>query len=143
MEDAWILVASRDEARIFSGRGMGPLSLICDIGNPLGRLKAQDIESDAPGRSVDNRMRARHAYSTEESMRDRSLRDFYREVLEKIERADFAHQYDTLTLIAEPRLLGIIRALLPQGVRSSVTREIAKDLSFEDDKKILARLSQH
>lgn len=122
---------------------MGPLSLICDMGNPVGRLKAQDLESDTPGRSTDNRMRARHAYSTEESMRDRFLRDFYREVLERIEKADFAHQYDTLTLIAEPRLLGIIRALLPPGVKSSVTREIAKDLSFEDDKNILERLSQH
>jgi protein required for attachment to host cells len=143
MKEEWILVASRDEARIFSRRGMGPLSLICDMGNPVGRLKAQDLESDTPGRSTDNRMRARHAYSTEESMRDRFLRDFYREVLERIEKADFAHQYDTLTLIAEPRLLGIIRALLPPGVKSSVTREIAKDLSFEDDKNILERLSQH
>ncbi len=141
MKKEWILVASREEARIFSRRGVGPLQLIVDFGNPTGRLKAQDLESDEPGRATDNRMRARHAYQTHESAKERALRNFYREVIDRIQHANFDHEYDSLTLIAEPRLLGIIRALLPQEVHSSVMREIPKDLSYEDDKSILSRLS--
>lgn len=141
MKKEWILVASREEARLFSRQGIGALHLIRDLGNPSGLLKAQDLESDKPGRSADNRMRARHAYSTEESIRDRNLRDFYREVIDRIEGAMFAHEYDSLTLIAEPRLLGIIRDLLPEGVKRTVGREISKDLSYEDDRMILSRLS--
>lgn len=141
MKEEWILVASREEARIFSRSGVGPLRLVVDMGNPTGRLKAHDLESDAPGRATDNRMRARHAYSTEESVRDRALRTFYREVIDRIERAHFDRDFDSLTLIAEPRLLGIIRALLPPGIQSSVMREIPKDLSYEDDSTILSRLS--
>lgn len=141
MKEEWILVASREEARLFSRRGIGPLALISDMGNPAGLLKTQDLESDKPGRSTDNRMHARHAYSTEESAKDRSLRNFYREVIERLERGFYAHEYESLTLIAEPRLLGIIRDLLPDNVKRMVEREIPKDLSYENDIDIVARLS--
>jgi protein required for attachment to host cells len=140
MKQEWILVASREEARIFGRRGIGPLELVCDMGNISGRLKLGELESDAPGRSTDNRMRARHALSTEESSKERALRDFYRDVADRLERGLYDQEYESLTLIAEPRLLGIVRALLPEKVTRKVTREIPKDLSYEEDKQILARL---
>jgi protein required for attachment to host cells len=86
-------------------------------------------------------MRARHSYSTQESAKDRSLRNFYREVFERIERGSFDQEFDTLTVIAEPRLLGIIRALMPKGVSETVGREIKKDLAYEDERMIIDRLS--
>jgi protein required for attachment to host cells len=140
MKQEWILVASREEARVFGRRGVGPLELVCDMGNIAGRLKLQDLESDAPGRSTDNRMRARHALSSEESAKDRALRDFYRDVADRLERGLYDQEYDSLTLIAEPRLLGIVRALLPEKVTRKITREIRKDLSYEEETQILARL---
>jgi protein required for attachment to host cells len=110
------------------------------MGNPAGLVKAQDLESDRPGRASDNRMRARHVYSTQESIRDRTLRNFYREVIDRLERGLYDHEYEYITLMAEPRLLGIIRELLPPGVRNRVSREIPKDLSYEAEGQILARL---
>lgn len=85
-------------------------------------------------------MRARHTYSTQESPTERAIRTFYREVVDRLERGAYTHEYDELTLIAEPRLLGIIRELLPDSVRTKVTREIAKDLSYEDALEIQSRL---
>ena len=79
----WIVVASRDQVRIFSQRlGPHPLELVTEIGNPSGRLRLHDIESDKPGRATDNRMHARHAYSTEEDALTRNTNDFYRQVVE-------------------------------------------------------------
>jgi protein required for attachment to host cells len=141
MKEEWILVASREEARIYARSGTGALRLVCDMGNPEGRLRTRDLESDAPGRSTDNRMRARHAYSTQESAKDHSLRTFYREVFDRIERGSFDQEFDTLTLIAEPRLLGILREVMPRGVSETVGREIKKDLAYEDERMILDRLS--
>jgi len=86
-------------------------------------------------------MRARHAYSTQESAKDHSLRTFYREVFDRIERGSFAQEFDTLTVIAEPRLLGMLRELMPKGVSGMVGREIKKDLAYEDERMILDRLS--
>lgn len=140
MKQEWILVASREEARIFSRVGMGPLVLVCDIGNPAGRLKLQDLESDKPGRSTDNRMHARHSYTTEQSNRDRSLQNFYREVIDRIEQSHYQHEFDSITLIAEPRLLGLLRSLLPEQLKTRIDREIPKDLSFAEDAQILSRL---
>jgi protein required for attachment to host cells len=140
MREEWILVASREEARIFQKKGIAPLKLLIDLGNPSAMLRPHDIESDKPGRATDNRMRARHTYSSQESPTERAIRTFYREVVDRLERGAYAHEYDELTLIAEPRLLGIIRELLPDTVRVKVTREIAKDLSYEDALEIQSRL---
>lgn len=140
MNTEWIVVASREQARIFSRRGIGELSLVCEMGNPQGLMKPQDLESDRPGRSTDNRMRARHAYSTEESATERSLRNFYREVIDRVEHSHYQHEFDSLTLIAEPRLLGILRSLLPDALSHVLRREIPKDLSYAEEKQILSRL---
>lgn len=140
MKQEWIVVASREEVRIFGRQGVGPLELIRDIGNPAGLLKTQDLESDKPGRATDNRMRGRHAYTTEENARDRALRDFYRDVIDILERGMYEHTFDSITLIAEPRLLGIIRGLLPARLQQLVRQEIPKDLSYEEAPQIQARI---
>lgn len=140
MNTTWILVASREEARLFSRRGKGFLKLERDIGNPLGRLKSHDLVSDKAGASNDNRKPGRHAYSTQESPRDRALKDFYREVIAQVEHALETQAFDNLVLIAEPRLLGLIRDLLPNQLRRRVSEEISKDLSFEKPEQLAQRL---
>lgn len=140
MKSEWIIVASREEVRIFAREGISPLRLIRDIGNPEGTLRTQDLESDKPGRAIDNRMRARYPYSTQESARVRSLRNFYRDIIDLVQRGMFDHEFESITLIAEPKLLGIIRELLPTNLRHLVRQEIQKDLSYEEPDQILARI---
>ena len=140
MKTTWIMVASREEVRIFSREGSGHIKLELDIGNPLGKLKLQDLVSDKSGAPSDNRMRRRPAYSTEESPRERALKDFYREVCNQLDHALSRHDFSELVLIAEPRLLGYIRGMLSKNVRACVYKEIAKDLSAEQDKDIEGRL---
>jgi protein required for attachment to host cells len=140
VETTWIVVASRDEVRIFSRVGRAHMKLERDIGNPLGRLKNQDLKSDKAGAANDNRFRGRPAYSTEESAKERSLKDFYREVCDLLDHALSTHQFSHLVLIAEPRLLGYLRDIISKNVERSVYRTIAKDLSAERDLEIESRL---
>jgi protein required for attachment to host cells len=142
MNKSWILVASKDEARLFSQETpTSHLVLEIDIGNPSGRLLTGEINSDKAGASTDNRMRGRHAYSTEEDPRDRLVKSFYREVFEQVRLAFIAKRFDNLTLVAEPRLLGMLRALLPEMLQSVVTREVPKDLSFAPPHSLERRLA--
>ncbi len=141
MPKTWILVASRDQARIFVREGLGKLSLRWDVGNPAGRLKNQDIESDRHGASTDNRMRAQQSYSTEEEARDRLLKNFYRDTLASVERDYMKEGGDRLVIAAEPRLLGIIRELLPLHLQRALSQEIPKDLWHEQAREIEARLT--
>ena len=46
MLTTWAVIASRDQVRIFSREGLGKLRLEYEVGNPAGRLKNQDIQSD-------------------------------------------------------------------------------------------------
>ena len=140
METTWIIVASRDEVRIFSRVGRGHIKLERDIGNPLGRLKNQDLKSDKAGAANDNRIWGRPAYSTEESAKERALKDFYREVCDQVDHALSSHKFERLVLIAEPRLLGYIRGMLSKNVERSVTQTIPKDLSAERVQEIESRL---
>lgn len=140
METTWIVVASRDEVRIFSRVGRAHLKLERDIGNPLGRLKNQDLESDKAGAANDNRFRGRPAYSTEESAKERALKDFYREVCDQLDHALSTQQFSSLILIAEPRLLGYLRGIVSKNVERAIAHTIAKDLSAERDSDIESRL---
>jgi protein required for attachment to host cells len=141
MKQEWIVVASRDEVRIFKRRGPTEIELIRDIGNPLGTAREHDLVTDKPGRATDNRMRARHSYSTEQSHRERVLIEFYRDMVGILDKSFMAHEFEVLTIIAEPRLLGVIRDLLPIRIQRVIKREIRKDLSFAETPQIAGRLS--
>ena len=140
MDTTWIVVASRDEVRIFERKGKKDLTLVTDIGNPEGKLHPRDLVSDKAGTSSDNRMRRRLAYSTEQSPKERSLINFYREIGDQIDLALNKQKFDRLILIAEPRLLGILRSVLPSSVHNVIIQEIHKDLAFATEEQIMERL---
>ena len=136
MKKEWIVVASNEEVRIFKRVGASDIELLRDIGNPLGTAREQDLITDKPGRATDNRMRARHSYSTEQSHRERVLIEFFRDIIDILDKSFMSHDFDNLTIIAEPRLLGIIRQLLPERIKRALRREIRKDLSFAEARRI-------
>lgn len=140
MDTTWIVVASRDEVRIFERKGKKDLTLVTAIGNPEGKLHPRDLVSDKAGTSSDNRMRRRLAYSTEQSPKERSLINFYREIGDQIDLALNKQKFDRLILIAEPRLLGILRSVLPSSVHHVIIQEIHKDLAFATEEQIMERL---
>ena len=140
MLTTWVVIASRDQVRLFSRRGLSKLMLEWEVGNSAGRLRNQDIESDRHGASTDNRYRGQHAYSTEEEARERLLKDFYREIFAKLEHDFVTQKVDRLVIAAEPRLLGVIRQLLPASLDRALTQEIRKDLWHEQADSIGGRL---
>lgn len=143
METTWIIVASRSEVRVFEMlRANEELREIIGLGNASGTLKNIDIDSDAPGRASDNRMRARHAYSTEQEPRERLLQNFYRDFLRGIDTAFSQHTFSRLVLVAEPRLLGLIRSLLSDQLSRVVRAEIPKDITYEGSREIQARVRE-
>lgn len=141
METTWIVVASRDEVRVFEMlRPDDELREVLGLGNASGTLKNIDIDSDAPGRASDNRMRARHAYSSEQEPRERLLQNFYRDFLRSMDTSLSQHRFSRLVLVAEPRLLGLMRSLLSEQLSRAVRAEIPKDVTYEGSREIQARV---
>jgi protein required for attachment to host cells len=61
-------------------------------------------------------------------------------VCDLLDHALSTHQFSSLVLIAEPRLLGYLRDMVSKNVERSVSQTIAKDLSAERDLDIESRL---
>ncbi|WP_420848022.1 host attachment protein [Nitratireductor luteus] len=127
----WILVADGAKARIVR-------KLACDteIGERLDDLiyevehkPLRQIMSDRPGRSFESCGARRSAIEYHsDPVRDRQVR-FALMLSEHLQDRHTAGQFDRLAIVAEPRMLGILRQLLPQTLKELVVSEIGKDLT--------------
>lgn len=138
----WILVAHRAGAVLYASHGSGlPLSRVAEIANPDGRLKAGDVESDRPGRAFDRVGGGRHSMSVEESAPEHLARAFVQQLVERLERGRLNHSFGRFALIAPPKLLGQLRAALPDSLRTLLVAALAKDLARSDANGVREHLS--
>ena len=126
----WVLIADAARARILKndgpGRGVDAVEgLVFENEHP----KLGDIMADKPGRSFDSTGSGRHAmeYSTDAVREDEHA--FAKSLAEVLLTARRNQDYDRLILIAAPRMLGYLRAVLPAPVKSVIHAEIDKDLT--------------
>jgi protein required for attachment to host cells len=138
----WILVAHRAGAVIYASHGRGlPLARVVEIENPDGRLKASDIETDRPGRAFDRVGGGRHSMSLEDGVPVQLARAFVQQLVERLERGRMEHAFGALALIAPPKLLGRLRAALPDSLRALLVAALAKDLMRSDADGVREHLS--
>lgn len=143
MEKTWIVLANHSVARVLAmTSAKSDIEPVLTVENPHGRSKNAQLVTAAPGRATDNRMRARHSYSNEEDPKEHAVRTFYRELIDQLDRAYSRHQFSSLILIAEPRLLGLLRSLLTKQLRRIVQNEIHQEVVHETPEQIRARLEQ-
>lgn len=133
----WIVVADSARARIFDSFGAsGPLHERVDETHPAGRLHAQDLTSDLPGRSFDRMGQGRHKMANRTNPKDREALSFAKTLASRLEKARTGGEFEKLVLIAAPKMLGLLRDALSPSCHSMVSREIAKDVVYEDAKDI-------
>ncbi len=132
-----ILVANESAALFYdvSDSAEG-LQLAGKISDPLARLHDRDLVSDRPGRRADHApiqsgrrgATPRHATSSEHDAHVHEIETFARQVAHELEAARGAGQFDRLVIMAGPKFLGMLRAVLPTGVKATVASEVPKDL---------------
>lgn len=137
MNTTWILVAHRGGARLFENHGPGKgLQLVEDIPHPEGRLKSGEINADKPGRAFDKFGAGRHSMSQEHEAADQVSLMFARHLCDKLGKARTANRFGRLVLVAEPRLLGELRAALDKPTTALVSATLDKDLVGVDNRDI-------
>lgn len=141
MSNVWIVVAHRAGARIFSRRGRAAsLELVERIEHPAGLSQDREHDSDRPGRTHDRFGAGRHALSSEASPRERSAADFARELAARLATARNQQAFQHVVLVAEPRMLGLLREALDEATRRCVSGEITRDLVHVDDRDVWAHI---
>ncbi len=138
----WVVVADSSRARIFKAESaLGPLQELASLAHPAGRLHAQELTSDLPGRSFDSSgLGGRHAMEQNNDPKENEALKFARQIAEYLENGQSDNQFTRLVLVAAPKLLGYLRQSLSHPVVALVSQEIDKNLvqqSAEDIRRHL------
>lgn len=134
-----ILVAARDGAKLFEQEGNGqPLIMLSEFSNPEGRMKARDLVSDKPGRSMEIGSKTHHSFSPHEEPKEHLLSAFLDTLASTLDRDVEKKLFDRLVLIAEPHMMGKLRAALTKKILAKVETTIIKDLFHSQDDVVRA-----
>lgn len=125
----WILVADGAQAQVFEHDGPGKgMSAVKDLHFEQARLKAQDINTDRPGRNAGRGAGAHSGMEQSDPVQVREER-FVKLLADKLEVLRQEGRYDKLIIAAAPTALGDLRPALSNGVKETVVAELPKDLT--------------
>jgi protein required for attachment to host cells len=143
MAKNWVLVADSASARIFSMTGpRSSLQEIETLDHPEGRLPAQEINADRPGRSFASAGKRRHAMEREVDPKKQAAITFAREIVERLESARAQGDLERLILVAAPEFLGLLREHLSSETKRAVENEFALNLAAMAPDEIRAHLPE-
>lgn len=143
----YVVVADGGEARILLARGArgGPgFEEIARIVRSSAHRPARDLVTDRTGRVFDSgsragigpRSRARHGAESDYDPHAVEVQRFAKQLARRLDTECRRSGMDELTLIVEPRFLGVLRPRLSALTRRRVSREIARDLVRADGRLI-------
>jgi protein required for attachment to host cells len=76
---------------------------------------------------------AHHTTGSEETPRQHEAHVFASRIVDALETARNAHEFDRLVVIAGPHFMGLLRELMPKPLSALVVTEVVKDLMHETD----------
>lgn len=129
----WILVADGAHARIVrqteAEAKAGDRGQVDDLVFEIDHKQLRDIMSDRPGRSFASEGARRSAmeYHSDAVLAQKTR--FAATLLEDLAQRHAAGEFEQLVIVAESRMLGLIRRKLSPALRQTVIGEIAKDLT--------------
>lgn len=124
----WVVVADGARGRILLSEGPGHLEPARDQEFIGTKLPGREAEADRPGRTFDRAGEGRHAYEPPTDPRRKQKEEFARAIAAVLTEGADDGSYDRLVLVAPPKTLGDLRALLPKRVARCVTDEVPKGL---------------
>lgn len=111
---------------------------LAEFEHEAARHLEQEFQADKPGRSFDSFGRGRHAMSMEHSAREQSNIRFADTVATFLNEAFVAGRYRFLVILAEPKILGMLRGKLSDTTLAAVVFEAPKNLANFDARDVKA-----
>ncbi len=126
----WVLVCDGARGRIFVNRGPGSgLDQIESQEDDEARAPTRAIGADRPGRAFDSFGEGRHAMAPRADWHRFAKENFAKGMAAIVNSAALEEGFDSLVLVAPPRVLGDLRQALNDQAGARVTAEIGKDLT--------------
>jgi protein required for attachment to host cells len=125
----WILVADEARARLFEGTAMdGELIEVADFAHPEAHHPEARARDRLP-RVQESATTSRHSIAPRITAKDKEADEFARGLSDILNEGRVQHQYKRLVLIAAPRFLGRMRAMLDPEVAKLVSHTADKDIT--------------
>lgn len=143
MSNYWILAADSTEARLFTReKKFSPPVELKDWLHPESRLPGRDLEHDRQGKTFSS-----HGYGQSDNQKHtepkkREAQDFARELAGHLDAARARGEFDSLSIVAEPSFLGLIRDSLDENTRELIDVEVDKNLTRRSAETIAEALDQ-
>lgn len=142
MDKCWVVVAESSHARIFQcAKPGGALQETEGLVHPASRLHAQEMHSDAPGRTFDSFGEGRHAMVADTDPKRYEATVFARDIAKRLESARVGKKLDELVLVAPPMFLGLLREHMSEPCRQRVVQTLSKNLLHESKNVIAEHLA--
>ena len=123
----WVLIADGARARVVR-RTLANMDAE-DLLFRFDHKQLGEIMSDRPGRSFASTGTRRSAMEyRSEPEKDQESR-FAEAIVAELERHLRGQEFERLAIVAEPRMLGLLRGKISHALRRSVVMEVAKDLT--------------
>jgi len=136
----WVVAADAARARIFrAARADGGLTEIEDLLNPDVRDE-RALHADRLGHAPDATHGGGHSLQRNATEDRQVAADFGKTLARRLVAARKRGQFDRLYLLAEPRLLGVVRDGLDAPTLRLIAGELDKDLTRQGAATIRARL---
>ena len=144
MADIWVVVANSSKARVLATKkSNGKLVEVDCLEHPEGRMHAQELTSDLPGRAFDSGGQGRHAMSNEVDPKRHELIMFVKEIAQMLEAGLAEKRFDKFYLLAPPAMLGILRGELSPTLNKSLSDAMGKNMVANKPEEIRQQLPQY
>lgn len=144
MGDIWVVVADSSRARILAAKkANGVLSEIRCIEHPEGRMHAQELTSDLPGRAFDSGGQGRHAMSGEVGPKKHEMIRFAKEIAAVLEAGLGERSFGKLYLMAPPAVLGQLRSEFSPSLANLLADTMDKNLAGHKIEEIRRYLPEY
>lgn len=133
MKQQWIIVADAAHARIFEATGFDSrLRELHDLTHPESQIHTYQLQTGGKGDVIDSAGSGHRQPDPQTNTSEKHAEHFAKELVDFLhqKRADAA--FDSLILVAEPKLLGRLRDNLDQRTAQLITHSIDKNWAKHD-----------
>lgn len=143
MAKFWILAADSTEARLFTrDKKYGPLTERQDWLHPESRLPGRDLENDRQGKTFSSHGYGQSDNEKHTAPKKREAQDFARELAKHLDTARANGEFESLSVVAEPSFLGLIRDQVDDRTRDLIDHEVDKNLTRRSAETIAEAVDQ-
>ena len=137
MSKPYLVVANQKTAKFFHTDGrLRRLTRKMTLENPFGTHKNQDLVTDRPGMAFDSGGQGQRAMQPPQSALEKETERFAKEIAHQLDAFRSKAGLENATLVAEPKLLGLIRNNLSKETEKLIKESIALDIAHLKDEDI-------